>query len=234
MNNKRMIMMSLLMLSFLAAHNVMAQVSFSGDVTGVSTYVFRGVKQNNGPAMQGTASATISDLVSIGLWYSSVDFGGEEDAETDPFVEVALPFGLIAGTTFYSYNMLKTYNSSADVEIEAYVKYSLSPVDLALYYVPSQASMDAWSEMDGYSNKSVYWIDVSAGIGKFNLDWGLGLGYGTYSSRFTSTLKDDAVGCATFSIGKTISESVSAGWNYTLSLDDDMDDTFYASVSLSF
>ncbi len=228
------VMLSPAVLVCLFAVRSTAQVSFSGDATGVSTYVWRGVKQNNGPAMQGTAAATIAELVSIGLWYSSVDFGGEDDVETDPFVEVALPFGLTVGSTFYSYNMLKSFNSTADVEIEAYAKYSLSPVDLAVYFVPGQASMDAWSEMEGYSNESVYWVEVSAGFSKFELDWGLGLSYGTYSSRFTATPKDDAIGFATLTIGKSVSESVSAGWNYVLSLDEDADDSFYASLSLSF
>ena len=101
-----------------------AQLEFSGDVTLVSTYIWRGIKQYNGPALQGTAGAGCGSL-SFGLWYSSVNFGDDTEVETDPFIEIALPTGSIStsiGATVYSYDFFETFNDKADYEYEVFGK----------------------------------------------------------------------------------------------------------------
>jgi uncharacterized protein (TIGR02001 family) len=207
-----------------------AQLEFSGDVTAVSTYTWRGVKQYSGPALQGTAGAGYG-VLSFGLWYSSVSFGDDTEVETDPFIEVALPTGPLAtsiGVTVYSYDFFETFNDDADFEYEVFARIGVGPLDLAAFYVPSQNSTE------NNPNDSDYWLEVSAGTAAIGADLGLTLGYGTYSSKWLATPKEDAVGHVVLSAGKSISEALATGWNYSIALDDDMDNAFFATLLVSF
>ena len=80
------------------------EVQFSGDISTVSTYVWRGIKANNGPALQGTALFTYS-FFTLGLWCSSVNFGDDKEVETDLYAEIVLPTGNIV-------NIITTNNST--------------------------------------------------------------------------------------------------------------------------
>jgi hypothetical protein len=71
---------------------VSAQVEFTGDLSIVSTYVWRGLKANNGPALQSTAAGSYG-IFTLGFWGSSVNFGDDVEVETDVFAELALPTG---------------------------------------------------------------------------------------------------------------------------------------------
>jgi uncharacterized protein (TIGR02001 family) len=207
-----------------------AQLEFSGDVTAVSTYVWRGIKQYNGPALQGTAGAAYGAL-SFGLWYSSVNFGDDTEVETDPYIEVSLPTGSIStsiGATVYSYDFFESFNDDADIEYEVFGKIGVGPIGLAAYYVPGQSSTE------NNLNESDYWIEVSAGTVVAGADLGAAFCYGTYSSKWLATPKKDAVSHVVLSAGRSISEIFSAGWNYSIALDDDMDNLFVGSLSITF
>ena len=59
---------------------------FSGDITVVSDYVFRGVSQSDeDPAVQAGLSYTFDSGFYLGTWASQVDFGSETDFEVDLF-----------------------------------------------------------------------------------------------------------------------------------------------------
>jgi uncharacterized protein (TIGR02001 family) len=207
-----------------------AQVQFSGDATMVTTYVWRGVKQYNGPALQGTAGFE-AGLVSFGLWCSSVDFGGDTEVETDPYVELSFPTGSVStsiGATMYSYDFFETFNADADYEFELFGTFGVGPVGLAAFYVPSQASTE------NNLNESDYWIEASLGANLRGADLGVLFGFGTYSSKWLAEPKEDAVSHVVLSAGKTVNENVAVNWSYSISMDSDMDDQFWMTFGYGF
>ncbi|MBN2201298.1 hypothetical protein JW777_05025 [bacterium] len=209
--------------------NAFPKVNFSGDMAAVSTYVFRGVKQNSGPALQTTARFGYKALTA-GIWCSSVDFGGPVETETDPFIELALPTGRVPvtiGLTVYSYDMLDAFNDGADMEFEAYGKVGLGPIGLAGYFVPKQGSTE-----NGL-NESLYWGEVSGSKGLCGAVFSAVLGYGTYSSRFLAEPKKDAVGALAISASRTVRDGLTATYTYSLGLDDAVEDVFIFGITKS-
>jgi len=217
----------LLLVSFI--NNSTAKVSFAGDVTGVSTYMWRGVKQYSGPALQGTASFSAGPVL-FGLWTSSMS-AGDIEVETDPYLEVALPTGSVTtalGVTVYSYDLFETFNADADYEYEVYGKVGYGPLCLAAFFVPGQSSTE------NTPNESDYWLELSGKTTIAGADLGLVFGYGTYTARYLATPKKDAVSTLVFSAGKGLTDNTSIKWNYSLALDDDMDNCFWLTASYGF
>lgn len=107
----------------------------------VSTNFWRGIRQFEGNALQGTVSGNWKCL-SFGVWYSGVLFGDGTLMETDPFVNLSFKKGFLSGgvgMTYYSYDFNK-WNDYADHEIELAVQAGFSLFDIAFYTVPKQAS----------------------------------------------------------------------------------------------
>lgn len=223
MRKSRIVTLVLLSLVLLSS-SVFAQ-DFSGDVTAVSAYVWRGILNTTGVEIQGTVSGAYKAL-SYGIWYSSV---GSGSIETDPFVEVALPTGEFESTiglTMYNYDL--TFEDEASKEFEVYAKAGFKGIGVSAFFVPSQASTE------GDDNESNYWIEASYGFSALSTDFGLTYGMGTYSSRWVDEPTKDAVSCLLISASKSISESVSVSYNYSLGLDDYMNDYLYVTLGLSF
>ncbi len=219
----------IVLLLYVFTGNSFAQVSFSGDVTGVTTYIWRGVKQYNGPALQGTAAFN-AGRVTMGFWCSSMN-AGDIEVETDPFIEVSLPSGSVAsslGVTVYSYDMFETFNADADYEYEMYGKVGYGPAGLAAFFIPAQSSTD------NNLNESDYWLELSGNTALAGADLGLVFGYGTYSARYLATPKKDAVSSLTFTAAKTLASGITVKWNYSLALDDDMDNYFWLTMVYGF
>ena len=228
-NAINLIIVGLALLTFLSVSPLAAQVEFSGDATMVSTYVWRGVKQYSGPAMQGTAGFDYG-IVSFGLWLSSVEFGDIE-VETDPYIEIALPTGSIStsiGATIYSYDFFDTFNDDADYEYEVFGTAGYGPIGVAAYYVPSQSSTDNAPE------SSQYWVEVSGEASFMGADLSAVFGYGTYSSKWLATPKKDAVSTLALTAGKAVSEDIAVNWTYSLGLDDDMENILWMGFSYGF
>ncbi|HPG41818.1 MAG TPA: hypothetical protein PLP19_21145 [bacterium] len=224
-------LLSLLIVLLLVSliNNSAAKVSFAGDVTGVSTYVWRGVKQYSGPALQGTAAFNAGPVL-FGLWTSSMS-AGDIEVETDPYLEVALPTGSVAsslGVTVYSYDLFEAFNADADYEYEIYGKAGYGPAGLAAFFVPGQSSTE------NTPNESDYWLELSGKTTLAGADLGLVFGYGTYSARYLATPKKDAVSILVLSAGKGLTENTSVKWNYSLALDDDMDNCFWMTAGYGF
>ena len=207
------------------------QIKLSGDVTATTTYMWRGIKQFHGAALQGTTVLAGSFFAS-GMFYSSMN-SADFDVETDLFLEFLWPGGAVSGVTIYCYNF-KRFNSTAVVECEAYIKLTSDLVDLAFYYVPEQKSLDEYRTLPGYAISSLYWAEGSCGFTAANLDWRAGLGYGTYSSRFAQIVKDDPVGIVQLSASKPLGENISITWDYSVSMDKDIEDGFWAVLSMVF
>ncbi len=205
-----------------------AQVEFAGDITAVSTYVWRGIKANNGPALQSTAAATCK-AVSLGFWGSSIDFGDDLELETDVYAEIALPTGDIPtaiGATVFMFDF-NSFNESADAEFELYGTLSYDAFGLAGYYVPKQNSTKP------YQNRSNYWLELAGATSLVGADVSATLGYGTYSSRWMPEGgKKDAVALLLLTAGKSISDNISVYWTYSLDLGSGFENILYFGGSV--
>ncbi len=130
-----------------------AAVEFAGNLTGVSTYVWRGIKANNGPALQSDAAFTYG-IITLGFWGSSIDFGDDLELETDPYGSVVLTdgdFSSSLGFTVYMFDF-HTFNQFADAELELSALFGYGPIGLNIFYVPKQNS----TKED--LNRSLYWL----------------------------------------------------------------------------
>jgi len=210
----------IILLLMLVAFSAVAG-EFSGDVTMVSTYMWRGVKQFDGVAMQGTAAYTVGAFTA-GLWTSSM--AGGIAVETDPYVEAAFSAGdvdLAVGGVIYSYDFFEMPGSV----YELYASAGLGAFSGAFYFTPSQENLD----------DAVYWVDLSAGTTVSGFDLSAGLGLGTYSD-WTYTDEAESVMSLLLSAGKSLTDNLSVSWNYTydLSDDDDLGNVFFMSASYGF
>jgi uncharacterized protein (TIGR02001 family) len=219
-----------MLVGLLSVGSSMAAINVTGNVTGVSTYVWRGVKQNNGAALQSTLNLSKGRL-SAGVWSSSVDFGGDIMIESDPFVEVALATGntnAAVGTTIYTYDMFETFNANAKYEIELYAKLGYGPVKFVGYLIPGQSSTD------GQLNSTLYWTETSAGYTTGSVVLSAMLAFGTYSSRSLPVPKKEATSFLVFTLAKNINPATSAFWSYQREIDKDMENHFCCGLSYNF
>jgi uncharacterized protein (TIGR02001 family) len=219
-----------MILTFLLANILPAQLEFSGDVTGVSTYVWRGVKQYNGNAMQGTANLTVS-MFSFGFWISSVNFGPDGPSiESDPFFEIALPtgdeFSTTIGTTIYTYDFFDTFNDDSKHEVEIYGKVGIGSFGASVFFVPSQSSTK------NNLNDSDYWVELSAQANTVNADFSAILSFGTYSSKYIPEPQKDPVYHLVLSASKPLMENLSAGMNLSLGLSKELSNLFWIYISV--
>jgi uncharacterized protein (TIGR02001 family) len=211
-----------------------ARAQVSGDVTLVSTYSWRGVKQNNGPALQSTAAYSAGP-VEVGMWFSTVDFGGPEELESDFFVSAGFEVGAVeiaAGATVYSYDMFQSFNADADLEYEVFLSASTAGFSLAGYFVPEQASTES------NRNKSDYWVEAGYGLEAAGARFGVLYGYGTYSSKWLvdadGVQLKDPVALVDISVARDLGNGLAIGYNYSLGLDDAMENIMYFSLGYSF
>jgi len=207
-----------------------AEVKFTVDVTAVSAYVFRGIKQGKGPALQGTAALSIGSITS-GLWLSSVNISEEIETESDFFIEAAGTAGGLeatAGVIFYSYDGFRTFNAYADHELEIYGKAAIGPAGFSVFHVLGQKSTA------GDPVRSNYWLETSLHFAVLEADLSAVFGYGTYSSRYLDASKKKAVSILVLSIEKTISDSLTAKYLYSTGLDKTIKDILYLTLSWSF
>jgi uncharacterized protein (TIGR02001 family) len=202
---------------------VSAQVEFTGDLSAVSTYVWRGVKANNGPALQSTAAGSLGNFT-LGFWGSSVNFGDDVEVETDMFADISLSAGDFVsslGATVYMFDF-RTFNNSADAEIELYASLSYDAFGLAVYYVPKQNSTKS------NLNRSNYWLEMSGGTVMAGVDLSAMLAYGTYSSRWLPDgPKKDAAALLLLAAGKSINDELAITWTYSLDLGSGFENIFY-------
>jgi uncharacterized protein (TIGR02001 family) len=211
-------------------------LAVSGDMTMASTYIWRGVKQYDGVAMQGTVDGTYSFL-SVGVWFSTVNFGDESPLlETDPYIAVTFPvsdFELSAGLVAYMYDFTRFSaeepgKDEAKYEYELFLGVGYDAFSLNGFYVPKQVS----TEYDETTSK--YWLELSGGTSWGSFDWGATFGYGTYSSRWLDNPKKDATGAIVISASKSILEDLSISWNYSVGIDTDMNNYLFATLGYGF
>jgi len=196
-----------------------ADIGFAGDVTGVSTYVWRGVKQFDGASLQGTAEFSYG-IVSVSYWIAGLNWE-EVPVETDYYIGVSLPTGPVetsAGATLYSFD----HFAKAEYTVyEIYASLGLGPASLGFFYSPSQDNLD----------ESVYWLELGGGTTFKGADLSATLGYGTYSNFVNDS--DDAVATLLLGAGKTMGD-FAVSWNWAVGLSEGMSNTFYLSAGYGF
>jgi uncharacterized protein (TIGR02001 family) len=219
-----------LFLSCICISCVSAGIKLTGDVTALSAYVFRGIQQGRGPALQGTAAFSFG-AVKSGLWLSNVNFSEDIETESDFFMEASVSSGGLestAGVMFYSYDGFRTFNAYADHELEIYVKAAIGPAGLSLFHVPGQKSTD------GDPSRSNFWMEMNLHSAFLETHLSATFGYGTYSSRYLAVPKKEGVSALTFSIEKTLAENVAVKYIYSKGLEKSIKDILYLSIAWSY
>jgi uncharacterized protein (TIGR02001 family) len=125
-----------------AAFSGSAMAGVTGNVGAVSEYMFRGVSQGTGAAIQGGIDYAHDSGVYVGLWGSNIDWGTGH-AETDIYAGYATKFGDVGvdfGAIYYYYAEYKedAYGAAGlnPNTFEAYAKVSYGPIALQYYYSP--------------------------------------------------------------------------------------------------
>jgi hypothetical protein len=208
-----------------------AAVHFSGYLSGVSTYVWRGIKANNGPALQ-TDAAFSYGVFTLGAWASSVNFGDDVEVETDLYADVNLPTGDISsslGVNVFMFDF-RTFNRLADAEYELYAKIAYGFAGLNFYFLPSQNS----TREDEV--RSPYWLEFSADGSWMGAQLSATIAYGTYSSRWIPEgPTKDPVSLLLLTVSKHVNEEISVFWTSSLDLfNSGFENIFYFGGTYSF
>ncbi|MBN1481396.1 hypothetical protein EH223_03390 [candidate division KSB1 bacterium] len=212
---------SLLILLTFVVHMQAAELSFSGDATLTSTYVWRGVTQFNGAAMQGTGEISYG-ILSMGYWISTMQGDYDYAVETDPYIGVSLPTGPVEtsiGGTIYSYDFFE--HAGATV-YEMFVSAGYGPLGLSFFYTPTQ-------EEPGIDD-ALYWTELSAGVAVLGADVSATLSFGNYSA----VSKQDAATNLLLSAGKSVTEAISVSWNWNIALSEGPNNAFFMIASYGF
>lgn len=173
----------------------MAGVTANVGVT--SEYMFRGVPQTNGAAVQGGVDFASDVGLYVGGWASNVNFGGGENGnEFDLYGGYTTSFGgfgLDVGAIGYIYSETEEAGGGASSNldfIEAYVGGSFGPISAKVYYSPDYNNVSA-SSIYGTATAT---FAVSENISLFaqggSLDWDTIDSYVDYSAGITGA-KDD-------------------------------------------
>src|SRR5262245_33485933 len=129
-------MRSLALVTGLLALSGVSQAQFSSTWTAVSDYDFRGVTQSaKDPALQASVDYAFGETgVAIGAWASNVDFGNDEDAELDLYVnytgKINDTFAFTAGGIWYEYPL----GSDSDGMPEVYVGFNAGNFSVKQWY----------------------------------------------------------------------------------------------------
>lgn len=196
------------------------EIGFGGDVTVVSTYFWRGVKQFDGAALQSTAELSSGPLA-VGYWVSSMS--GGIAVETDPYVSLRLPTGSIEssiGATVYSYDFFAKEEYTV---YELFGSAGFGPLNATYYFTPEQ--------QDG-SVTSVYWFEVGVETTAFGADLGATLGAGSYSA-FVSPEKA-SVSTLLLRASRSVSDEVTVAWNWVVGINSSTDNGFFLSAGYGF
>ena len=211
---------------------LIADIGFTGDITAVTTYVWRGIKLNTGPALQGTAEGNYG-ILNFGFWGSSLNIISDQDTEleTDLYASVDLPTGDLStslGATVYMLDF-SHFGPNADAELELFAAFEYSLLGLNLIYIPNQNSLKS------IENNSLYWIELAGNAQLFGADLLAVVSYGTYSSRWLPDgPKKDPAALMLISAGKSVTEETSMFWTYSFNLDGGFENIFYFGGSYSF
>lgn len=126
-----------------AAFSGSAFAGVTGNVGAVSQYMFRGISQGTGAAIQGGLDYAHDSGFYVGTWASNIDWGtgGAEIDGYGGFTKAFGAFTLDVGATYYYYpeedeDVLHALGAPSANTIEAYVGGTIGPVTLKYFYTP--------------------------------------------------------------------------------------------------
>ena len=114
---------TLALVTGLLALSGVSHAQFSSTWTFVTDYDFRGYSQSaKDPAIQASADYAFGDTgLSVGVWASNVDFGVDDDLETDYYVNyvgtINDTFAFTAGVVWYDYPLGPDLHGSPEAYI---------------------------------------------------------------------------------------------------------------------
>jgi uncharacterized protein (TIGR02001 family) len=140
-----------------------AMAGVTGNAGAVSEYLFRGVEQSGGAAVQGGADWAHTSGVYAGTWVSTTSFAdtsgtGLVSYETDfygGYTFKAGAVGLDVGAIYYFYRDDTAYNT-----VEGYLGATIGPVTGKVYYTPAYFGA---TDADGDDADGLY-LTVSAAL----------------------------------------------------------------------
>lgn len=168
MNTWKKVALATLLMSIGAISPVIAadkNDSLSGNVSAVSTYVWRGLPQTIDAALQGGVDYSTAEGIHAGIWTSNVAAGSELDI-TIGFAGEAKGFGFDIGLIVYNFPQYEeTAGPNEEYNFnEIYASISKDFLDASFY-----TSANAGS-----------YIEINATFDKAVSDWDLGLHLGSY------------------------------------------------------
>ena len=226
-------------------------VAIGGYVGAVSNYVWRGTEQNNGAAsVQGGLDLTFPSIEGLGagLWVASIG-GGDTKNETDYYVSYGAEAGAIGysvGLTLYSYDFqsfttVTKAGETTNVAVQKEIALGLTYGDFGFTYYSVLADDSTYGiSDDATASVGLDWIVLSYGTAYAGMDLGVTYESGTYNQQWVNSgnaLESTAI--ATYSIGKSISDSSAVSFNGTKVLTNSdkgsaLSNEFWMSMDLSF
>lgn len=223
-----------------AAFSGSALAGVSGNVGVVSEYMFRGISQGTGAAVQGGIDYSHDSGFYAGLWGSNIDWGTGH-AETDVYAGFsgeAGGFSYDFGATYYYYPEYKEdalYALDSDFDpntIEGYVKLGFGPVTLGTFYTPKW-----FGAVDGSGDDvSQLYVNLSAGFPiSDSLSLDAAVGYTslsedlTFGADVTDSFIDYSIG-----LSKSVTDAVSASFSIVGTDLQDDDPKFLIGAKYSF
>ncbi|WP_455217614.1 TorF family putative porin [Kaarinaea lacus] len=166
MNLKRHVTYAILLLSSLSVFPVVAAeqdgASLSGNLSAVSTYVWRGLLRSDA-ALQGGVDYDSGAGIHAGIWTSNVYIGSEMDV-TVGYAGTVKDFGFDVGLTIYNFPQYEESFTGDYNFNELYVSLSKDFLNARF-----STSADAGN-----------YIEINALFDKVFSNWDLGLHFGTY------------------------------------------------------
>ena len=182
MKNFLLVIMSLASVSSYAG--VSANVSFTTD------YIWRGMTQSDGPAVQGGFDYEADSGFYAGFWGSNVNFNNGNGQELDYYAGYGFSLGDVGvdvGYITYDYP-----DSDPDLKFEEiYLGFSIG--DLGLTYASGQ-------------DEAPDYIEVSYGIGPVSIS------YGDYDEYGENTLVSYGFACGSYECGISLYDFSDAGY----------------------
>ena len=133
-----------------------AMAGFTGNVGGVSEYMFRGVPQTGGAAFQGGIDYASDIGLYAGTWGSNVGFAGGTEVDLYGGYTTKLgPVGLDVGAIYYWYTEEDEAIAKAHT-LEGYVGGSVGPVTLKYYYTDKAHFFGAPDPVTGETEETHY------------------------------------------------------------------------------
>jgi hypothetical protein len=154
-----------------------SESAFSIGTDFVSSYIWRGTKEGQGPSLQPYMQFEKWGLA-IGVWG---DFDASGYSEADPYISYSFPFGLSLTVNDYYFPSNKLFDFSKDSSshaLEITADYAIGGLSLSANYIVNKSTV---MESEG----SDLYFEAGYEFKNFNIFLGAGNGWHTTDGNFT-------------------------------------------------